>query len=88
MARVIDRTKWTAETDDARPTPHELIRQYGRLSDAVAPLAQLATLSPRMLDEVIELAMAMGIHAAETHAAERSHLPYWTDKPRDWFEDK
>lgn len=45
--------------------PAELIRRYGVLQEAVTPLATLAKVSPSMLEDVIRLAMAMGIHAAE-----------------------
>lgn len=42
-----------------------LIYRYGALHDAITPLATLATVSPSLLEEVIGLAMAMGIRAAE-----------------------
>ena len=50
---------------DEELTPADLIRSYGVLRGAVTPLAVLAKTSPRLLEDIITLAMAMGIHAAE-----------------------
>lgn len=50
---------------DGEMTPADLIRSYGSLREAVTPLAVLATTSPWLLEEVITLAMAMGIYAGE-----------------------
>lgn len=51
-------------TDD-RPSPHELLRAYYPLQGAVAPLAEILRVHPTVAEAVIELAMVMGIHAAE-----------------------
>ena len=46
--------------------PRELIKQqYYPLEGAIAPLAELLRINPRMADEIICLAMVMGIHAEE-----------------------
>lgn len=61
-------------TDENGVDPAELIRSYGVLREAVTPLATLAKVSPTMLEEVIRLAMAMGIHAAERRAKQEEKI--------------
>lgn len=52
---------------DARPSPSEIVRDHGRLRDAVEPLVILASTQPNLLQHVIELAMTMGVAAAYTN---------------------
>lgn len=47
-------------------TPGSLIRQYPPLGDAIGPLRTLAEVNPGLLDDILALAMVMGIHAAES----------------------
>jgi hypothetical protein len=63
----------TDVTEDT-PSPSDLIRRYGALYEAVAPLATLARVSPGMLEDVIALAMAMGIYAGERKAEENRKI--------------
>lgn len=55
-----------AERDSDDPDPRALIRQYPPLGDAIGALRTLAEVNPGLLDDILALAMVMGIHAAET----------------------
>lgn len=48
--------------------PRELIRQRYALEGNIAPLAELLKLNPYLADEIIVLAMVLGIHAEERRA--------------------
>lgn len=59
---------------DLRPTPRELLRRYYPLSDAVRALAVLAEVNGgKVLEDVIELAMVMAIHAEQRRVEFRHH---------------
>ncbi len=45
--------------------PRELIRRYYPLEGAITPLVEIARVQPSVLEQVIALAMVLGIHAAE-----------------------
>lgn len=46
--------------------PRELIKQrYYPLEGAIAPLAELIRINPQLIEEIISLAMVMGIHTGQ-----------------------
>jgi hypothetical protein len=60
-----------ADARDPNPddrTPIELIRIYGTLKESARPLADLVRVNPGLAEEIIALAMVMGIHAGEKEA--------------------
>jgi hypothetical protein len=46
-------------------SPRELITSFYPLEGAVGPLVELARINPQILQEVIELAMVLGIYAEQ-----------------------
>lgn len=52
-----------ADRDSDAPDPRSLIRQYPPLGDAIGALRTLAEINPGLLDDILALAMVMGIHA-------------------------
>jgi hypothetical protein len=57
--------------------PRELLKSYYPLEGAVAPLAELLRVEPRLAEDVVALAMVMGIHAAERRAAYTAEINPW-----------
>lgn len=48
------------------PTPAgQILREYPEVRDAVAPLVALAETNPHLLAQVIEMALLLGVGAAE-----------------------
>lgn len=50
--------------------PRDLIRRYYPLEGAIAPLVELVKVQPAIAEQVIALAMVMGIHAEARRAAD------------------
>jgi hypothetical protein len=66
-------------------TPSELMKlSYPTASACISPLAELARVSPSLLEEVLALAMMIGIRAAEIKI-ERDKLFFNLDKLKTSF---
>jgi hypothetical protein len=55
----------SVNNDDEGKTPRELLREYPPVGDAIDALATLLQVNPRLRDDILVFAIALGICAAE-----------------------